>query len=172
MDDSDVFGSIVQSAALQSIEGGLRNVLQVWERSSPQVHGLLHWTEHTPKELCEKSRPGAFLSDCMLTEARVRTGGSRRNCQYFVAGNKELLVIAKALGIVTNTNSNSNNVGNLLEALCWVALEEGASIFFFLNFALLHLDNYGIGIPNIVVVAGAVFKHSGVHNICLLLRDP
>ena len=76
--------------------------------------------------MCERSRPGAFLADCMITELKVREQGSRSSVHYHVVGNGEYQAIGHEMGIVNHEigNNSANNVGNQLECLCWVALEE------------------------------------------------
>ncbi len=117
-------GSIVQAASLDTL-AALRKFLEDWADSSARVRSIVNW-EYSAKALCEKSRPGAFLCDCMVTEAMVRKGG-RKNVHYHVAHNDTFQTIAQSLRMTKSMNAN--NAGNVLEALCWVAFEEGKPLW-------------------------------------------
>ncbi len=123
-DDKDLVGSIVQTAALDTL-AALRKFLEDWADSSARVWSTVNW-EYSAKELCEKSRPGAFLSDCMVTEAMVRKG-ARKNVHCHVAYNNTFQTITQSSPMTKSMNAN--NAGNVLEALCWVALEEGKPLW-------------------------------------------
>ena len=123
-DDKDLVGSIVQAAALDTLEA-LRKFLEDWADSSAHVRNLVNW-EYTAQALREKSRPGDFLSDSMVTEAMVRKG-ARKNVHCHVAYNNTFQTITQSLPMTKSMNAN--NAGNVLEALCWVAFEEGKPLW-------------------------------------------
>ena len=123
-DAPKLLSAVVEAAGMSSLEH-LTSYLHDWRATSERVQAVLDW-QTSPKEMCERSRPGAFLADCMITELKVREQGSRSSVHYHVVGNGEYQAMGHEMGIVNHEigNSSANNVGNQLECLCWVALEE------------------------------------------------
>ena len=120
--DEDLVLSIVHTAQLDTFQG-LKSEFQRWKQDSVTVQELLTG-RYDPKTLREHSRPGAYLADCVMTEVKVRAHASRAAVQFCTVGNAEYAVIAEALDIQNGGANSPNNVGNVLEALAWVALEE------------------------------------------------
>ena len=123
-DAPKLLSAVVEAAGMSSLEH-LTSYLHDWRATSERVQAVLDW-QTSPKEMCERSRPGAFLADCMITELKVREQGSRSSVHYHVVGNGEYQAMGHEMGIVNHEigNNSANNVGNQLECLCWVALEE------------------------------------------------
>ena len=123
-DAPKLLSAVVEAAGMSTLED-LASYLHDWRAVSERVRAVLDW-QISAKEMCEQSRPGAYLADCMITELKVREQGSRSSVQYHAVGNGEYQIIAHEIGIAQEcaTNSSANNVGNQLECLCWVAFEE------------------------------------------------
>ena len=123
-DAPKLLSAVVEAAGMSTLED-LASYLHDWRAVSERVRAVLDW-QVSAKEMCEQSRPGAYLADCMITELKVREQGSRSSVQYHAVGNGEYQIIAHEIGIAQEcaTNSSANNVGNQLECLCWVAFEE------------------------------------------------
>ena len=123
-DAPKLLSAVVEAAGMSTLED-LASYLHDWRAVSERVREVLDW-QISAKEMCEQSRPGAYLADCMITELKVREQGSRSSVHYHVVGNGEYQIIAHEIGIAQEcaTNSSANNVGNQLECLCWVAFEE------------------------------------------------
>ena len=123
-DAPKLLSAVVEAAGMSTLED-LASYLHDWRAVSERVRAVLDW-QISAKEMCEQSRPGAYLADCMITELKVREQGSRSSVQYHAVGNGEYQIIAHEMGIAQEcaTNSSANNVGNQLECLCWVAFEE------------------------------------------------
>ena len=123
-DAPKLLSAVVEAAGMSTLED-LASYLHDWRAVSERVREVLDW-QISAKEMCEQSRPGAYLADCMITELKVREQGSRSSVQYHAVGNGEYQIIAHEIGIAQEcaTNSSANNVGNQLECLCWVAFEE------------------------------------------------
>ena len=123
-DAPKLLSAVVEAAGMSTLED-LASYLHDWRAVSERVQAVLDW-QISAKEMCERSRPGAYLADCMITELKVREQGSRSSVHYHAVGNGEYQIIGHEMGIAQEcaTNSSANNVGNQLECLCWVALEE------------------------------------------------
>ena len=123
-DAPKLLSAVVEAAGMSTLED-LASYLHDWKAVSERVQAVLDW-QISAKEMCEQSRPGAYLADCMITELKVREQGSRSSVQYHAVGNGEYQIIGHEMGIAQEcaTNSSANNVGNQLECLCWVAFEE------------------------------------------------
>ena len=123
-DAPKLLSAVVEAAGMSTLED-LASYLHDWRAVSERVRAVLDW-QISAREMCEQSRPGAYLADCMITELKVREQGSRSSVQYHAVGNGEYQIIAHEMGIAQEcaTNSSANNVGNQLECLCWVAFEE------------------------------------------------
>ena len=123
-DAPKLLSAVVEAAGMSTLED-LASYLHDWRAVSERVQAVLDW-QISAKEMCEQSRPGAYLADCMITELKVREQGSRSSVQYHAVGNGEYQIIGHEMGIAQEcaTNSSANNVGNQLECLCWVAFEE------------------------------------------------
>ena len=123
-DAPKLLSAVVEAAGMSTLED-LASYLHDWRAVSERVRAVLDW-QISAKEMCEQSRPGAYLADCMITELKVREQGSRSSVQYHAVGNGEYQIIGHEMGIAQEcaTNSSANNVGNQLECLCWVAFEE------------------------------------------------
>ena len=123
-DAPKLLSAVVEAAGMSTLED-LASYLHDWRAVSERVQAVLDW-QISAKEMCERSRPGAYLADCMITELKVREQGSRSSVQYHAVGNGEYQIIGHEMGIAQEcaTNSSANNVGNQLECLCWVAFEE------------------------------------------------
>ena len=126
-DTPDLMSVIVETAGIATLEH-LALYLRDWRASSVRVQAVLDW-HFSPKEMCERSRTGAFLADCMITELKVREHGARASVLYHVVGNGAYKAIGHEMGIVQHGNSSANNVGNQLECLCWVAFEENRPLW-------------------------------------------
>ena len=99
--------------------------LRNWREDSDRAKAILAWQRCTPSELCAQSRPGAWLGDCLHTEWLVRLSKVRPNVAFVAVGNDLYKGFWKELGIFDSSmNSSSNNVGNQLEFLYWLAIEE------------------------------------------------
>ena len=121
-DAPKLLSAVVEAARLSTLEH-LASYLHDWRAISGRVQAVLDW-HSSPKEMCERSRPGAYLADCMITELKVHEHGANATVHYHVVYNAEYHAMGHEMGIVKNGNSSANNVGNQLECLCWVALEE------------------------------------------------
>ena len=121
-DAPNLISAVVETSGTSTVDR-LASYLHDWRASSERVRAVLDW-HFSPKEMCERSRPGAYLADCMITELKVREHGSRSSVHYHVVGNGEYQAMGHEMGIVQDGNSSANNVGNQLECLCWVAFEE------------------------------------------------
>jgi len=121
-DHPKLLTAMVEAAGLSTLQH-LASYLHDWNAVSGRVQSILDW-HSSPKEMCERSRPGAFLADCMITELKIREHGAKCKVHYHVVYNAEYYLMGHEMGIVKNGNSSANNVGNQLECLCWVALEE------------------------------------------------
>ena len=119
-----LLSAVVEAAGMSTL-GDLTSYLHEWRAVSERVQAVLDW-QISAKEMCERNRPGAWLADCMITELKVREQGLRSSVHYHAVGNPEYQIIGQEMGIAQEcgTNSSSNNVGNQLECLCWVAFEE------------------------------------------------
>ena len=126
-DTPKLMSVIVETAGIATLEH-LASYLRDWRASSVRVQAVLDW-HSSPKEMCERSRTGAFLADCMITELKVREHGARASVLYHVVGNGAYKAIGHEMGIVQHGNSSANNVGNQLECLCWVAFEENRPLW-------------------------------------------
>ena len=123
-DAPKLLSAVVEAAGMSTLED-LASYLHDWRAVSERVQAVLDW-QISAKEMCERSRPGAYLADCMITELKVREQGLRSSVHYHAVGNPEYQIIGQEMGIAQEcgTNSSANNVGNQLECLCWVAFEE------------------------------------------------
>ena len=117
---------VLQAAAALGLGGApnLKVYLDAWGRQSDKVQAAIEWRRCTPNEMCEVSRPGAWLADAVFTALCVEMGKLRWNAKYIAAGNDAYADLAADLGIVGEQNNSNNNLGNVLEFLTWVALEE------------------------------------------------
>jgi len=123
----------VQSSDMQVVVGtlglrdpdGLKNYLTAWAAGSQRVRQTLAWELASPKQMCQMSRPGAWLGDVVFTDLLV-VFGKRANMQYAAVGNKFYTWLGGALGVTAlgTQNSSANNVGNVMEFLHWLAYEE------------------------------------------------
>ena len=123
-DAPKLLSAVVEAAGMSTLDD-LTSYLHEWRAVSERVQAVLDW-QISAKEMCERNRPGAWLADCMITELKVREQGLRSSVHYHAVGNPEYQIIGQEMGIAQEcgTNSSANNVGNQLECLCWVALEE------------------------------------------------
>ena len=64
------------------------------------------------------------MGDTVNTELCVRCGRAKPRAQYVVVKNDSYKRLGTVLHLDTGWNSSANNVGNVLEHLMWLALEE------------------------------------------------
>ena len=96
----------VQSSDMQVVVGtlglrdtdGLKNYLTAWAAGSQRVKQTLAWELASPKQMCQMSRPGAWLGDVVFTDLLV-VFGKRANMQYAAVGNKFYTWLGGALGV-------------------------------------------------------------------------
>lgn len=100
--------------------------LRKWCEESPRVKDMLTWKRCTRLDLCNQSRLGAWVGDCLYTEWLVRLGKVRPNVEFLAVGNGPYKEFARDIGMLDLTgNSSPNNCGNQFEFLYWLAIEEG-----------------------------------------------
>ena len=102
----------------------LKRYLENWRQQNAVVEGVLTWRRYTAKEMCEASRPGAWLTDVVYTAMLVAQGSARFNVRFIPAPNDAYVRLADNLGVKGDMNNSPNNLGNVLEFLTWLAFEE------------------------------------------------
>lgn len=126
---SDVLvGSLARSRGWDSLEG-LRSGFKDWTDRSPRLRNVCAmkgWTSTLFKDVC---RPGAWLADSLFTELSVRHGNHRASVEFVPVGNGDYRELARGLHLSSENYSSSNNVGNVMEHIMWVALEEGQCLW-------------------------------------------
>ena len=76
-------------------------------------------------DMCEQCRPGAWLQDSVYSELLVEQGTRRDDIEFKAVGNREYKAFAQRIGMPESvTTRSSNNCGNQMEFLSWVAWEE------------------------------------------------
>ncbi len=103
----------------------LRRHLASWRASSYLVDAVIGWKGHyEPKELCEASRPGAWLADFIYTLLLVEKKLAKPKVKFCVVLNSTYVAVARELGLIHDQYRSANNVGNVVEWLAWAAYEE------------------------------------------------
>ena len=69
-DAPKLLSAVVEAAGMSTLED-LASYLHDWRAVSERVRAVLDW-QISAKEMCEQSRPGAYLADCMITELKVQ----------------------------------------------------------------------------------------------------
>ena len=122
------FQQALEASDLDTV-GGLKKYLENWKLCSKHVMNVLHWKCATPTIFRNVCRPGSWLADLLATELRVRRQELRPNAKFWAISNDAYASLAKSLDISQETCNSANNVGNILEHLTWVALEEKRCIW-------------------------------------------
>ena len=122
------FQQALEASDLDTV-GGLKRYLENWKLCSKHVMNVLHWKCATPTIFRNVCRPGSWLADLLATELRVRRQELRPNAKFWAISNDAYASLAKDLNISQQNCNSANNVGNILEHLTWVALEEKRCIW-------------------------------------------
>lgn len=102
----------------------LKLYLEHWRSGSPVVEYVLAWRMYTnPTEMCEASRPAAWLADVVYTVMLVGLGFARPTVKYIPVGNYAYVQLADNLGVEGDRNNSADNLGNMFEFITWVAFE-------------------------------------------------
>ena len=122
----EIAARMTQTEGLTERNAYIREYLEEWRSVSPSVAQLLDWSLASPSELCEISRPGAWLEDTLYTNELVKFG-KRHNIQFQAVGNKFYHELEEDLRVMDRTKGNTspNNVGNIYEHLSLLAYEAG-----------------------------------------------
>ena len=123
---------ILVHARLDTVEG-LGVALQDWNSASRAVSDTLRWKVDAAT-LQVINRPGAWLLDCIHTQQVALQSARPLHVHYLVTVNKHLKGLMQRLrertpvGTITSWRGSGygascNNVGNQLEYLAWLALE-------------------------------------------------
>ena len=117
-----VHGSRAGAPALTTV-AELRAYLDDWSAGSVRVRDTLKW-RYSPSAMRDISRLGAWLGDTVHTELCVRTGSHHRGVKWVVVNNENYKELGTLLEVDTGQITSANNMGNMLEHLMWLALEE------------------------------------------------
>ena len=60
----------------------VKSYLEKWKREIRLVEYVLTWSRCSPEDMCEASRPGAWLADVVYTVMLVELGFARPNVKY------------------------------------------------------------------------------------------
>ena len=66
----------------------VKRYLQNWRRQSCVVEDFMTWHCCSPTEMCEASRPGAWLADVLYTVMLVEQRSARPTVKYVAVGNE------------------------------------------------------------------------------------
>jgi len=113
----------LSASSLDTVQG-LQEYLKVWSTTSSLVRDAQSMTHWNAKTFATLSTMGAWLGDCVHTELLVRAGRLAPHRQYSPTANAAYGTLGHYLRVVTGNYSSRNNVGNVLEHLMWIALEE------------------------------------------------
>ena len=109
----------------------LKAYLADWRRDSGRfgevenVDMLIQWKLHLPKALCNICRIGSWLGDTVHTEVLIMENPKRKNMEFKAIGNDAYKRLWTALDLPSTENCSSNNCGNILEHMMWLAFESG-----------------------------------------------
>ena len=132
--------SLVEEVTIMANQGGrtllsnisdLKACLADWRRDSStldeveNVDELIQWKLHSPKDLCDICRISSWLGDGVHTEVLIRNGILKRTIEFTAIGNDAYKRLWTALDLPNTENCSSNNCGNILEHMMWLAFESG-----------------------------------------------
>ena len=113
---------------LDSVEG-MRTYLHEWSASSTLVkdaRGMTHWNSQS---FAKMAAVGAWFGDCIFSELLVRAGHMSSTRKYRATPNSAYAFLARSIEVCTGDYGSNNNLGNVMEHLMWLALEENRCIF-------------------------------------------
>ena len=81
-------GNVTEMAARLGLHdvSALKRHLQNWRRQSCVVEDILTWRRCSPTEMCEASRPGAWLADVVSTVMLVEQKSARPTLKFVAVG--------------------------------------------------------------------------------------
>jgi len=103
---------------------GMKKYLAWWSERSVYVRearSMAHWNSKT---FAQMSNMGAWLGDCIMSELSVRAGKMQAKKKYRATSNVAYVALGNGVGVNTGYYSSPNNIGNVMEHLMWIALEE------------------------------------------------
>ena len=108
---------------------GLQAALRMWMDRNAAVADTMNG-KYVAGFMKELNRPGAWLLDYVATVLYAAKYTLKPRAKYKVVLNSELVALVKDLNLVSSNGArvglgmNSNNLGNLIEYLAWLALED------------------------------------------------